>query len=79
VAVEGSPDVYINGRNALRKGDHFAAHGCPVCPAPVHGRALADGSPDVYINGRKAGRVGDPIDCGGKVITGSGDVYINGQ
>jgi uncharacterized Zn-binding protein involved in type VI secretion len=46
-AVEASPDVYINGLPGLRVGDHFAAHGCLVCPAPVHGRALADGSPNV--------------------------------
>jgi uncharacterized Zn-binding protein involved in type VI secretion len=78
-ATEGSPNVFINGKRALRVGDHFAAHGCPVCGKPVHGRALADGSPEVYIDGRRAGRIGDPIDCGGRIVTGSDNVFINGE
>lgn len=78
-AIEGSPNVWINGLEALRVQDHFESHGCSTCPAPAHPRALADGSPNVYINGQKAGRLHDPIDCGGAVITGSENVFINGQ
>ena len=26
--VEGSPNVFINGRSAGRLGDHYASHGC---------------------------------------------------
>ncbi len=75
-ATEGSPDVYTNGKNAVRQGDAYAPHGCGPCPAPPHGRKLASGSATVFINGKQAGRVGDPIDCGGAAATGSGDVYI---
>lgn len=78
-AVEGSGDVWINGREAVRVGDAYDAHGCPSCPAPAHGRKLQDGSPTVYINGQKAGRITDPIDCGGEAAEGSGDVYFDGD
>ena len=76
-AVEGSPDVLVNGIPAVRVGDAYAAHGCPSCPAPSHGRALAQGSPTVLINGRPAGRIGDAIDCGGAAAAGSGDVFLD--
>ncbi|MCB5205522.1 PAAR domain-containing protein [Neorhizobium sp. T786] len=79
VAVEGSPDVIINGKPAVRVGDAYAAHGCPSCPAPAHGRALSQGSPTVFINGRAAGRIGDSIDCGGAAASGSGDVFFDGE
>jgi len=77
-AVEGSSDVFINGQPAVRVGDAYDAHGCPSCPAPAHGRKLAQGSPTVLINGKPAGRVGDAIDCGGVASTGSGDVLLDG-
>ncbi|MBA8903642.1 MULTISPECIES: PAAR domain-containing protein [unclassified Phyllobacterium] len=76
-AIEGSPDVIINGKNAVRVGDAYAPHGCPSCPAPSHGRALAVGSPTVFINGRPAGRIGDAIDCGGVAQTGSDNVFLD--
>ena len=76
-AAEGSPDVFMDGIAAVRVGDAYAAHGCPVCPAPVHGRKLAKGSPTVFINGKAAGRIGDAIDCGGQAATGSGTVFLD--
>lgn len=75
-AVTGSGTVLINGRPAMRKGDSYMPHACPVCPAPPHGRALADGSPTVLINNLRAGRIDDPIDCGGNHVTGSPNVLI---
>ena len=74
--MEGSPNVIINGRPAVRKGDAYAVDGCSVCPAPPHSRKLAKGSPTVFFNGKQAGRIGDPIDCGGVDITGSPNVFI---
>ena len=53
-AVGGSPDVFVNGRPQMRVGDAYAAHGCPSCPEPAHGRALAQGSSTVFVNGRPA-------------------------
>jgi uncharacterized Zn-binding protein involved in type VI secretion len=75
-AVEGSPNVFINDRAAVRVGDAFAPHGCPSCPAPAHPRKLSEGSPTVFYNDRSAGRIGDAIDCGGVDATGSPNVFI---
>ncbi len=69
-AIEGSPDIEINGKPAVRVGDAFEAH--------PHERHLKEGSSSVWFNGRKAGRVGDAIDCGGTVEDGSPDVSIGG-
>jgi len=64
--AQGSPDVFINGRAALRAGDSYDAPGC----------VLAQGSATVFINGRAAGRFGDAISGGGRHICGSPTVLI---
>ena len=74
-AVEGSSDVEINGRDALRVGDR-GAHGS--CCGPNQWQAVG-GAPGVFINGQKAHRVGDHVaHCGGDGVleTGSGNVLI---
>ncbi len=74
-AIEGSPDVFINGKPAFRVNDALASHGCPA-HAPAHSRAAAVGSATVNINGQPAVRIGDAISCGGVMISGSSDVII---
>lgn len=61
------------------------AHGCPACPHPCTGPAIA-GSPNTNVNNRPALRVGDPgvhaACCGPnmwKAQAGSSTVLINGQ
>ena len=74
-AVEGSPDVKINGREALRVGDR-GAHG--ACCGPNQWQAVG-GAPGVFINGQRAHRVGDDVaHCGGDgaLETGSANVLI---
>lgn len=74
-ATEGSPDVEINGRAALRVGDR-GAHGS--CCGPNQWQAVG-GAPGVFINGRRAHRQGDHVaHCGGggELVTGSGDVIV---
>jgi uncharacterized Zn-binding protein involved in type VI secretion len=60
-------------------------HGCPACPHPVTGPAIA-GSPSVRVNGRPALRVGDAgvhaACCAQNQWTaqgGSANVFINGN
>lgn len=77
-AIGASTDVFVNSVGAVRKGDAYAPHACPTCPAPVHPRSLAVGSASVFINGKPAGRKKDAIDCGGAADEGSGDVFIGG-
>jgi uncharacterized Zn-binding protein involved in type VI secretion len=76
-AIVGSPDVFVNGRPALRvfdKGIHTACCGPNTWVAIV-------GSSTVAINGKPAHRMGD-LDrhCGGigQMIEGSYDVITGG-
>ena len=75
-ATGGSPNVFVNGRPLMRKGDAYVPHPCVMGHAPPHGRALSEGSASVFVNGEPAGRKGDAIDCGGAAMTASGDVFI---
>lgn len=75
-AVSGSPNVFINGKPALRVGDpgiHAACCGSNTWQA-------IQGSPNVFINGKPAHRLGDADQhCGGigRMIEGSQNVFIN--
>lgn len=77
-SIEGSPDVFVNGRPFHRQGDGWAVHCCthPEVPHGCHGSVLALGSSSVYVNGRQAGRIGDPVACGGVIATGSSNVFV---
>ena len=72
---EGSPNVFVNGIPAHRKGDHWMIHcnGVPVC----HDSNALKGSGTVFVNGKDIMRIGDPIACGSKVATGSPNVFAN--
>lgn len=76
--AEVSPDVFINGLGAHRKGD------TGPCNCPHGGKfATTSGSSTVFINGKAAVRIGDSTncqDCGesGSHTTGSGNVFIGG-
>ena len=78
--VEGSPNVFVNGRNWHRQGDAWDVHCCthPDVPHGCHASVLASGSSTVYVNGKQAGRIGDPVACGSSVATGSGNVFAGG-
>ncbi len=76
-AIAGSPDVFINGRSALRKDD-LGLHA--VCCGTNMWQANA-GSGTVFINGKAAHRKNDATKhCGGqgKLIEGSDDVIVGG-
>jgi uncharacterized Zn-binding protein involved in type VI secretion len=74
--IQGSPDVFVNGRPALRVGDH-GIHA--VCCGGLMWTAQS-GSPTVFINGQPAFRLNDPsVHCGGpgQLIEGSTDVILD--
>ena len=77
-SIEGSPNVFVNGRPLHRQGDAWETHCCthPDRPHGCHSSVLASGSGTVYANGRQAGRIGDPVACGSSVATGSSNVFI---
>jgi uncharacterized Zn-binding protein involved in type VI secretion len=76
-AVQGSPDVMVNSRPALRLGDQGIHAACcgPNLWNPIVG------STTVMINGMPAVRLGDSTQgCGGTgaMIEGSPDVMVGG-
>ena len=54
-----SGDVYVEGRNVVRKGDLWVKHGGEKKPSP-----LVVGSSRVSVNGRQCGRHYGLISCG---------------
>ncbi|QKJ85622.1 type IV secretion protein Rhs [Paramixta manurensis] len=73
VIVTGSHNVFTNGRPAA-----IATNSMVECAKDGGAQQIAEGSSRVYINGLPASRTGDQTTCGGKVMTGSGNVIIGG-
>jgi len=77
--VGGSPNVFINKRNAIRQGDAVEVHTCGITS---HGAItdIKDGKRTVFINGIPPTRLGDKMDestpCGSIVITASSNVFF---
>lgn len=75
--IEGSGDVFANGRPVHREMDKLAPH---CLPEPVdgilvcHEGFLSLGLGSVLVNGRPIARKGDPVSCGGEIDTGSPNV-----
>lgn len=73
-AVDGSPNVYVHGKKALRVGDPGVHSAC--CGSNTW--VAAEGSGTVYVNGISFTRLYDATaHCGGpgKMITGSPNVF----
>lgn len=78
-APDGSGDVRVNGRKALRMGDGGVRH-TPTCAGPTPYLAHK-GSCTVLINGKPAHRTDDDVEHAGGLIAregGSPDVLIGG-
>lgn len=76
-AVNGSPNVEVNTKKALRVGDPGTHSSC--CGANKW--KASKGSATVTINGKPAHRKGDDVEhCGGKgqLIEGSANVLVGG-
>lgn len=81
VLIRGSPNVFVNTRNAMRAGED-AASSCsglpcnhPYWPFEV---VIAEGSATVYINGKPAARLTSKMSCGAHIKTGSENTFIGG-
>jgi len=76
-AIDGSPNVNVNSRPALRVGDH-GIHA--ACCGPNTWTA-SKGSGTVFINNKAAHRIGDTdMYCGGvgQLVEGSDNVLVGG-
>lgn len=67
--IQGSPNVFVNGKPAVRKGDRVAGHGKPPHSGPV----MIGCSSTVIVNGIGVCRAGDRASCG-HPATGSPNV-----
>lgn len=73
IAIEGSENVFANGKGVVRIGDKVASHGLPPhSPTPP----MVQGSTNVFVNGKGVVRAGDKANCN-HIITGSSNVYVN--
>jgi len=76
--VQGSPNVFINGRPAARAIGGEADDNRAICGRHTPVQHLAEGSETVFINTWPAHRVSDRLDCSGKTAKGSSNVFIGG-
>ncbi len=74
--IEASSDTLVNSLGVHREGDAIREHGSPS-PSPVHSRTLASGSKTVIINSAGLSIIGSTIDCGGFMVTASGNTSAN--
>ena len=79
VLPPGSPDVFIEGRPAVRQNDRIT---CPLFSGlvPHVGGPIVTASGNVFINGRPAARSGDTVSEEGtssRIAGGSETVFIN--
>ena len=71
VAIEGSSNVFVNSKGAVRKGDRVASHGIPPhSPTPP----MVGSSSTVRVNSIFVCRQGDNASCGHS-ISGSANVF----
>ena len=71
--IEASPNVNANGRGVARDGDAVEEH---ICKANSHGGTIQASGGTVFINGKPVAKILSPVSCGGKVMTGSGNVFF---
>ncbi|MDC0743047.1 PAAR domain-containing protein [Polyangium mundeleinium] len=76
-AIEGSPDVFLDGHAIVRVGDLWEPHDGP--DHPHHDSVAEEGSDEIYVNGKAVVRVGDCLDCGSVVKTGSMALFAGGK
>ena len=73
VLIQGSANVFVNSKPAVRKGDLVAGHGKAPHASPV----MVGCSSKVRVNGKGVSRAGDAASCG-HTATGSNNVFAGG-
>jgi len=72
--LSGSPNVFINGRNAA-----YAEQSEVICDKHSDEPLVAEGSEKVLLNGLGAARKGDRTTCGATIESGSHNVFIGAE
>ncbi|OWK29802.1 PAAR domain-containing protein [Sphingomonas mucosissima] len=82
VLTIGSPNVFVNGRAAIR-AELSSAGGCSGAPFnhfTMSGAVIVrEGSASVFINGQPASRLKSKLMCGAHIKSASPDVLIGGE
>lgn len=75
--LNGSPNVFINGKSAATVGSKVFSHFCFIGNTLIShtNRVVTTGSGTVFINGKAAATIGSKIDCGDIVAKGSANVF----
>lgn len=73
--ADGSPNVFINDRAAIRA--HLSTGECDEHSGSK--QRVAEGSSKVYINDFPAARIGDRLTCSAEIFSGSSNVFIGGS
>jgi uncharacterized Zn-binding protein involved in type VI secretion len=76
-SIEASPNVFFNGKAALRQGDGWATHCNSAREPSCHTPSSSGGSRKVFINGKPLMRVGDSLSCGDTIANGSPNIFDN--
>lgn len=82
VLAVGSPNVFINGRAAIRAelSSASSCSGLPFNHPPWPGSVIVrEGSATVFINGQPASRLKSMLTCGAHIKTASPNVFIGGE
>ena len=74
--IQGSPTCDVNGLPAHCVSHDIAPHSSPS-PSPIHSRNLGSGSSTCDVDGLPLGSIGSSVDCGGLIMTGSSDSFID--
>jgi len=72
---EGSPNVFVNSRKAIRA--HLSSGKCEEHSGSP--KRVAEGSIKIYINNYPAGRTGDRLTCSAEIFAGSPNVFFGGD
>lgn len=70
--IQGSGNVFVEGKPVVRIGDSIAGHG----RGPHAGPIMVGGSGNVFANNISVSRAGDPASCG-HPTSGSNTVFAN--
>jgi uncharacterized Zn-binding protein involved in type VI secretion len=70
--TEGSPNVYVNSRKAIRA--HLSLGKCDEHSGSP--KRVAEGSIKIYINNYPAARLGDKLTCSAEIFAGSPNVFL---
>lgn len=73
--TEGSPNVYVNSRKAIRA--HLSLGKCDEHSGSP--KRVAEGSIKIYINNYPAARLGDKLTCSAEIFAGSPNVFFGGM